>query len=295
MSTNLSQLFFWTLSYISRYFGLEGRPSRIYNFLAKAGFKKPELKWHRDKWGNEMLLSPYYSIDRKIISAGHYDNALNNLIENIIKPGSICMDIGANIGHITLHIARKVAPSGLVFAFEPAPNIFYKLQQNIQRNNLEGLIIANQLALSNNNSTTLLAYPNDFAENQGLGSIVNINNELVKKKLIIHTKTIDSFVQENSIKKLDFLKIDIQGAEILLLEGGIKTFTVFSPDLAIEISPTDLKCFNKNSKDLTKILSEYKYNIFEINTNGSIGKRIDFNKISSDFNATNIYCTKKIN
>jgi len=118
---SLSRALFYTLCALGKPFG-GIRPRRIYNMLAKRGFeKKPCFKKHTDRWGNEFVLSPHLFLDRQIMISGQYDLSLHLFLRNILKPGMICMDIGANIGAITITMARSVSATGMVHAFEPVP------------------------------------------------------------------------------------------------------------------------------------------------------------------------------
>jgi FkbM family methyltransferase len=292
MASHLARILLRILFYLGRPLG-GIRPYRIYNYLSRVGFKYPEYNWYRDRWGNEMYLSPFYYQDRFIIAVGTYDLAINNLIENIVKTGMVCMDIGANIGHMTLHLARKVGISGKVFAFEPLPHIYQKLQNNIKRNSFENIVSAYELALSNQTGMATIGYADNMTENQGMGSLVNIKNDVVKYQRQIQTKTIDEFVREMKIRRLDFLKIDIQGAEILLLDGGKEVFSSLSPDLVIEISPIDLACCGNSPHDLIEILINYKYKIYEIKANGNIGKQLTMNEFKNTSRLFDVYCTAK--
>jgi FkbM family methyltransferase len=292
MAANLAKILFWILYYIGRPLG-GIRPYSIYNYLSRVAFKYPKYDWYRDRWGNEMYLSPFYFQDRFIIAIGTYDLAINNLIEKTVKAGMVCMDIGANIGHMTLHLARKVGPSGKVFAFEPVPHIYQKLQNNIKRNSFENIVSAYELALSNQTGMATIGYADNLIENQGMGSLVNIKNDVVTYQRQIQTKTIDEFVREMKIKGVDFLKIDIQGAEILLLDGGKEVFSSLSPDLVIEISPSDLACCGHSPHDLIDRLMNYNYKIYEIQRNGHIGEPVTLHQFKDSSRMLDVYCTVK--
>lgn len=291
MVSFLARTLFWVLVYLGKPFG-GLRPQRLYNLLARAGFKAPVLHWHRDRWGNEMRLSPFYFQDRHIIFAGTYDLAVNQLMEAYIKPGMVCLDIGANIGHMALHMARKVGPSGKVFAFEPVPEIFQRLQENIARNHLENIVSAHELALSNQSGYITMAYGDVLVENQGMGSIVNIDKVELGLQRRVRTQTMDEFAREMALSRVDFAKLDIQGAEILLLEGGRAVFSSLSPDLVVEFSTDDLQSWHKSPHDLVAILLSYGYQLYRINRDGQIGPQVDSQRFGSDFLA-DFFCTKR--
>jgi FkbM family methyltransferase len=268
------------------------RPRRIYTFLGRRAFLEPQFEWRRDCWGLELRLAPFYHIDRDIIVFGCYDPDLHAAIERLVQPGMICMDIGSNLGEMALHMARRVGVAGCVYAFEPVSAVFARLQEHTQRNKLDAIVKPCRLALSNANGSLEIACADSRADNQGLGSIVNRDNAAVALRESVETQTLDSFAARHNITRIDFMKVDIQGAEYFLLEGGARVFSELGPDLLIEISPEDLRQCGKNTRDLCVKLEAYGYTIFELRR-GQPGRRIDGSTVAPDFHAINVYCTKK--
>ncbi len=224
---SLAKMLFRTAAFMGRTIGISHE--RIYNFLGRAAFQSPEFAWYKDRWGNELYLSPYYFGDRYIVVTGTYDASLNMLIERMVQPGMVCMDVGANIGHIALHMARRVGTIGRVYAFEPISGICALLRDNVSRNKLEDIVTVEEIALSQENGTAIMAYADPGKENQGMGSLVNLENEVATLKQEVRTCALDSFIHERNIGRLDFIKVDIQGAELLFLEGAKETlFSVFT-------------------------------------------------------------------
>ena len=268
------------------------RPRRIYTFLGRRAFREPEFAWRRDRWGIELRLAPFYHIDRDIIVFGCYDPDLHAALERFAQPGMVCMDIGANLGEMALHLALRVGPAGKVYAFEPVSTVFARLEEHIGRNQLDGVVLPFRIALSSTNGSLDIACADDRADNQGLGSIVNTANPNVTRRETVETRTIDAFVANQKIERVDLIKIDIQGAEYALLEGGAHVFGTLGPDLLIEISPDDLSQAGKTSRDLCAKLEAYGYTIHALH-GSRIGRRIDANTVAPDFHAVNVYCTKK--
>lgn len=269
------------------------RPRRIYHIIARLGYKTPEFNWYRNQWGDSFFLSPYYHIDRYIISFGTYDKNLHLLLERILKPGMICIDVGANLGEVTLHMASKVGVGGMVYAFEPVSPIYERLKLHIEKHVKQNIIKAFQLALSNKTGRAPIHFSDVLNDNQGLATLLDTGAE---KSLTlcgeVTTTTLDEFAAQQNIRKVDLVKIDIQGAEILLLEGGRNVFTDLSPEILIEISPSDLKYASKDSRDLIRLLEKYGYTVYEVKY-GNVGKVISSSQIEPTFYATNVFCTKK--
>jgi len=149
------------------------------------------------------------------------------------------------------------------------------------------------MALSNRIGSARIFYADEMTENQGMGSIVNTDNDVVSHQCNVQTTTLDAFVDQSRLPQIDFMKVDIQGAEIFLMEGGEKVFSTISPDFVMEISPLDLRCISKTSKDLIQIISGYGYKMYELGLKGKILHEIDPVTVKPDYTAGNIYCTKK--
>ncbi len=82
--------------------------------------------------GHRMFLDRFDSLSLSVV--GRHEQCITELVQQIIKPGDIVLDIGANIGYYTLIFARCVGPTGHVYAFEPDPGSFALLQKNVQIN-----------------------------------------------------------------------------------------------------------------------------------------------------------------
>jgi FkbM family methyltransferase len=191
-------------------------------------------------------------------------------------------------------MAKLAGPTGAVHAFEPAPPAMARLRKHVERNRLASIVHTHAIALSDQTGSCEMTFADVSQDNQGLGSIVDAGAKPGSMKTTVETMTLDDFVAEHSIRKLDLMKVDIQGAEVKLLEGGQRTFTELSPDLLMEISPEDLACMGKTSADLCRLIESYGYRIHHLTKSGTIGARIDASQVPPHFAATNVYCTKKL-
>jgi FkbM family methyltransferase len=204
-----------------------------------------------------------------------------------------CLDIGANIGAVATHLARKAGPTGRIHAFEPVPGLRDRLEKNLARNGIDSVVVVHPLALSNQTGEARLAVAGIDADNQGLASLVASANDRLTATLTVPTMTLDEFAAAHGITSIDFIKMDIQGAEILLLEGGQRTLRALRPDLILEVSPQDMAGIGKTSRDLLTAIERCGYRIHELRTDGTPGAVIDSASVSPDFDRENIFCTMK--
>jgi FkbM family methyltransferase len=180
-----------------------------------------------------------------------------------------------------------------IHAFEPVPGLRERLEKNLARNRVDPVVTVHPLALSNQTGEARLAVASVDADNQGLASLVATSNDRLTATLSVPTMTLDEFAVAHGITSIDFIKMDIQGAEILLLEGGQRTLRSLRPDLILEVSPQDMAGIGKTSRDLLAAIAQCGYRIHELSADGTPGAVIDPASVSPDFDRENIFCTMK--
>lgn len=129
--------------------------------------------------------------------------------------GSAILDVGAHIGRYVLMAASRVGISGKVIACEPHPVNFSILLKNLRMNGYENVIPRN-VALSAEDGFVSLSVGDD----SGLHSIVDDKQSIALKKLRVRSTTIDSLLKELGMERIDMCKIDVEGAELLVLKGA---------------------------------------------------------------------------
>ena len=166
------------------------------------------------------------------LALGMFEKQELKIFREQIRPGMTIVDIGANIGLYTLISGKRVGSSGKVFAFEPVQENFSFLQKNISANHLDN-VIPLEMALAEEIGERIIYIAKD---NKGHHSLSDDSgkNEGVK----ITTDTLDNILKRYGSPKIDLIKMDIEGAEVLALEGmretiknnpRIKIFTEFYP------------------------------------------------------------------
>ncbi len=144
-----------------------------------------------------------------------------------LKNGDVIIDAGANEGYLSIFFSKLAGNLGKVYAFEPDSYNIKKINENLDLNKdcVNSVFIEDKLLW---NSDELV----DFCESGTVGSSaiwISDQSKVVKKQAI----TIDSWVKQNNLSKLDFIKMDIEGAEIEALDGCIETIAKFKPNFAI--------------------------------------------------------------
>jgi FkbM family methyltransferase len=268
------------------------RPSRVFDIIGSRAYTHAEFSRYVNTYNAKLSLSPHFHIDRNIILFGCYDRQLHQMLVNTCKPSMVCFDIGSNLGEVALHMAMLAGPEGKVIGIDPNPNAFRRLQEHVVMNNLESVIECLPIAVSNKAGELQLSFPDEGADNQGLGSVVNTSQPGVSKVRTVRTQTIDDLVHQYALQRVDLIKMDTQGSEPLILEGAEYTIRQFAPDIILEISPNDLAFLKMTSVDLVRRIEQYGYALHEFR-NGQITKKITSDSIPVDFAIENVYCTAK--
>jgi len=207
------------------------------------------------------------------------------LISKFCKPGNVVMDIGANIGEWTLHMAKMVGETGRVFSIDPIPAMIQALKKTIAINKLSQVSIT-ECAISNKISHTefVIPFSKDNQAESGLSQVVTdeeycspeglmaakyIGSKEIKKIKTIKVPTVDldNFISEKCIKRLDFIKIDVERHERLVLEGGQQALKTLKPSLVLEVGGEKTKEDREKIADLLRTLN---YEIIGIILHGGI-------------------------
>jgi FkbM family methyltransferase len=135
-------------------------------------------------------------------------------------------------GSVSLHLASLTGPSGKVFCFEPVPHLFRRLQMNTQHSRHPAVLDIQQLALSDADGKSVFHIAKASACNQGMGSLVNDDHPELSSFVEVTTTTLSEFCRIEKVSRIDFIKMDVQGAEPFVLLGG-RDLSRHKPDLRL--------------------------------------------------------------
>ena len=169
-----------------------------------------------------------FPIERTMLS-GTYEPESISVIRRMVPRGGTCFDVGANIGALTLAMAQRVGPAGRVFAFEPGPSPRARLMANLALNpRLAEIVSVHDVALSDREQELKWR---EEEHNPGNASCLNEAGEMV------HAEAIDRLVSRLGIRRLDFVKIDVEGMEVEVIRGGADTWRRLRPAIYYETMP----------------------------------------------------------
>ncbi len=179
-------------------------------------------------------------------------------LQKIISKNGIVIDIGGHAGQFT-KIFSKLSENGHVYTFEPG-NYAYSILRIVKRlKNLNNVSIF-KMGISSHDGDSTLSVPIKKSGSIGYGRSC-IGNNVFEKSIDekIQLVTLDTFVKQQKIPHIQFIKIDVEGHEISVLEGAQKTIKAYNPAVMIEINKNHLSKFSKTPEDVVLFFEKFGY------------------------------------
>ena len=277
---------------------LDGNVKRLLNRLYNVNVEDGANSEYVTIDGNKLYLDSSDSL--RLSVKKEFEPQTTDLIQKNIFSGNIVVDIGANIGFFTLIMANGVKKEGKVFSFEPELENYKLLSKNVKENNLQNIILENKAVGNKNGSTEMyLASKENNIYSQSMhrifsSKIVSQNSTPITIKII---KLDDFFEKLDLIKKIDLIKIDVEGAEFDVLKGMDKILDS-NKDLKIimEFSLENLQDFGSKPDEVLDFLLKKNFKLWKINENEKKVEEIfnieDIKKLDDERNGLNIFCQR---
>jgi len=222
-------------------------PQKGINFVLPSGDR---FELHNDEPAYSLFVNNSYEDENRI------------LWEAVVKRDMMVFDIGSNWGLFTISGSRLTGENGKVYSFEPNPSEREKLTQNVLLNKINNITIF-PIAVSDKNGMQHFYLP---PSGKGAYSSIerpNIAESCTEIKVV--TTTIDSFLTSNEIKRIDTMKIDVEGAELLVLKGAEKAIESFKPFILMEVSDRRTSSFGYHSVEICNWMQSKGFVLFIIN------------------------------
>ena len=203
------------------------------------------------------------SIAREVCFTGRYEPQETALIQAILKPGMTFVDVGANWGYFTMLAAHRVGRNGKVVSLEPDPRLFPVLMENIDANHLSQ-VTAFQTAAANQCGWLTLAGFDESGGNFGLSRVVG-HSHGNDRQFRVGSQSLDEIFRQEDLGAVDLVKMDIEGAEGLALQG-MQYFLAnhLVRRLLLELHPAQLAELGQSAADLIEQLRQFGYQIWKI-------------------------------
>jgi FkbM family methyltransferase len=170
--------------------------------------------------GCRMELDPRQWITKNWYVRADYETGLIAVLRRFLRPGMVCMDIGANAGLFTLFMATRVGRAGMAYAFEPTAATFQWLQRNVALNALCNVVAENVAVTEQTGTVELHVGPPDLCVYNSIADVVHPGAKGGQfARVMVPATSIDDYCAVHGIGRVDCVKIDVEGAELQVLRG----------------------------------------------------------------------------
>ncbi len=212
--------------------------------------------------GGRMILDTNDHLAQRIRFEEGFEPEVRQEVERIASRSVNVIDIGANIGYYSILAARLVGPGKRVFSFEPQASIASKLRRNIEANALRNVEVF-QYALADSHGTATFNLPPEGEE--AFGSMHANGRFEVAKTVQVEMHRLDDVLEKLGNPKIGLVKMDAEGAELLILRGAAKLLSSpDKPDLIFEANEVNCKPFGYCVFDILQYVHSYGYRLRQL-------------------------------
>lgn len=231
------------------------------NIAVKHFFQKTDItataKLHT---GDKLRVDLSSSVGRSIWLRHFYKYEIDveNTLRDILRKGDVFIDIGANVGYFSVIASRIVGENGKVYSLEAIPRLCGLLSESAAINDIKNINILNYAAYSENKTISF-----NRMKNSAFSHISKDNSS--DSTIEVNAITLDSLIDK--VKKVDVVKIDVEGTEMNVLMGGEKLIRRYKPKIVMEVVDWSLQRFNYSSKDVLSFLRGIGYKVYDLKGN----------------------------
>jgi len=191
---------------------------------------------------------------------GHYELGIQDLLKQELKPGETFYDVGANAGFFTLVAAKLVGPTGKCVAFDPSPENDRVIREQLQLNGL-GNCVSVQKAVGERAETAMFAFAAPGSSTGHLGAA-----DSGEQSIEVQVITLDEAAREYG--RPDFVKMDVEGADIQAMRGAARLLAEARPRWLIELHTDECQ------REVCRLLAEANYEILDRAPGAELPKHI---------------------
>lgn len=195
-------------------------------------------------------------------------------LQRFLTPDMVFLDVGANQGEYSLFAAKRLT-KGEVIAFEPVDEIFEKLHDNIALNHFTNIKTLKTGLSDAKGILPIYEMQAAGANHEGLATLYQseLRGKLIQQ---INLDTLDNLSSELKLDRIDFIKVDIEGAELSMLKGAKDTIARFRPQVMVEMNDDTFKAAGYSKTDVIEFFEELRYKAHFINKQGVLIPIVSF-------------------
>jgi FkbM family methyltransferase len=216
--------------------------------------------WVHVEPGVTMRLDPYDLVTRAILLERTWEPSTTREMLQRVPAGGTFVDVGAHVGWYTLKLAKAVGPGGHVIAVEPNHETLVQLRDNISASGVGAFVVVAPVACSD--SEAMLTFYAASRANTGESSLSLANasqDKAIAASYAVRARRLDDIVKEAHVGRVDAIKIDVEGAETLVLKGASETLDHDRPVVAVELIDRQLKAMGSSAAELTAFMTAHGY------------------------------------
>jgi FkbM family methyltransferase len=185
------------------------------------------------------------------------ESATTALFHQVLRPGMVVFDVGANVGYYSMLAARALGATGHVHSFEATPIVANRIRENLAINGLDNVTV-NNLAVCDRVGTVEFRVQPDDSEGNSL-----VHYEAGWETVRVPATTLDEYTTEHKISHVNLIKIDVEGAEGMVLAGASGLLSGDEcPVLIIESNPATLEAAGHSPQGIRNLLASHDYMCF---------------------------------
>ncbi len=260
---------------------------RAYMIALKLCKFLPDRMLAETKDGRKFSVHLKTGMQTTVYFLGEYEKVLTEIVKSLLRKGDVCLDVGANFGWYSTLFHKYSGDSGEVHAFEPMPPTFEELSQNYDLMGSPSNVFINHLALGEKEDELIINLFEGLSTGHASLSDQGRHDAISYKCKVI---TLDNYLKEKNVADVNFIKVDIEGAEMMFLKGADKLFKQKVPPIwLMEMALQQTKNFGYLPDDLIKFMREQAdyefYKVDEINA-----KLIKIDGFEKDDIGANVIC-----
>ncbi len=207
-----------------------------------------------------MLLDPDDLVSRTILETGSWEPDSWHAMQEHLHRGDVFVDVGAHIGYYSLKAAAVVGNVGRVIAVEPNPNTVRTLENNIRASAATDVVSVEPVACADSEGTLELFAAAE--SNTGESSLSRSNASRAGPLMAsyrVRSRPLDDILRDAGVAHVDAVKVDVEGAEYLVLKGAQNTLARYHPVLIVELVDSQLRALGASSAQVVDLLRSLGY------------------------------------